>query len=208
MFYPIFWEQAQEMVAAALFGGSCGDYTGAGRRVEGAHSDPTMMRALRLLEARELQEQLALVRRWVDCELRPEDRPLVLAVWRVGWLGWRTVGRELGLPGWWCRSRFDELTQQLFSWLAWPTPPKELPMARSRDGEALCWHCQRAGWTCLCTWPHDVMPGSYIEERRDGGGTVRVLVGCRFYWPELQDQVRVFRRLLPDGYKNEKCEGE
>lgn len=82
-FYPSLFEQARSKSDDALIGGSHGDYAGANRKGRGGHADPTAQRALGLLEANDLSANLALVRRWIEVEVTLEDRPLLLAVWRM-----------------------------------------------------------------------------------------------------------------------------
>ncbi|MCL6558131.1 MAG: hypothetical protein K6U74_04880 [Firmicutes bacterium] len=115
--FPVLWEQACLMAENALEGGSHGDLTGTGRHPTGSHGDPTARRALALVQARSLKSKLKLIEQWINTRLPPEDRPLLLAIWRYGWLGWPAVARELGRGAGECRRRWAVMVKGLTNWL-------------------------------------------------------------------------------------------
>ena len=56
------------------------------------------------------------------------------------------------------------------------------------EPESICWTCMRAGWGCLCEWPHCRIPGIHTvscEVDFDGNPLERVMV-CQSYWPEKE----------------------
>jgi len=115
--YPTLFQQVRERAADAVEGGNHGDLSRINRRPQGGHSDPTARKALALLEAGDLAAQLSLIREWIDTLLAPEDRPVLLAVWRQGFLGWERAAREVGLEAVECQRRWSGMVTQLTGWL-------------------------------------------------------------------------------------------
>ena len=67
------------------------------RRSTGAHSDPTAARALTLVKIDTSVQLLVLIRKWLDYELKPQDRVLVICTWRR--LSWETISKKHQMVG-------------------------------------------------------------------------------------------------------------
>lgn len=113
--FPGLWAKAQGEVEDIIEG--CGHRELSGIQGAGGHSDPTGNRAARLAEAHDLTIILEKVRQWIDKELPPGDRPLLLAVWRYPF-GWYWIARELhrGVPE--CRNNWIHLCSKLEDFLS------------------------------------------------------------------------------------------
>lgn len=113
---PGLWTQFNENIEDALEGSSHGVYVGIGRG-HGSHSDPTARRAGRLYEVNILAGDLALVRKWIDTQLNPGDRLLLLAMWRQGAFGWFYVARTLRTEAGKCKEQWSRMCKQLEEYL-------------------------------------------------------------------------------------------
>ena len=71
-----------------------------GSRYTGRYSDPTGSKAVRLLEAEEEGRHILLVGQWINTELRPRDRPLLINRWRRH--NWPDIARRQGVDAWEC----------------------------------------------------------------------------------------------------------
>lgn len=89
----------------------------AGGRGGSLHSDPTARKAILLLELSDLITILRLVRQWIDCELIPNRRPLLLSVWRLGKYGWQHVAKERCMGVVQCQEWWQQLTESLLTYL-------------------------------------------------------------------------------------------
>jgi hypothetical protein len=52
--------------------------------------------------------------------------------------------------------------------------------------QSICWTCMKAGWECLCQWPHCRIPGMCTVKcgfDLNSNPLERVVV-CQGYWPE------------------------
>lgn len=116
-YYPSLWNQIRSREEDTLEGGAHGDYSGSGRVPLGVHSDPTTARALALAEVSTLAGKLEQVREWIDTQLYPGDRSLLLEVWRSRELSWRWTARQLSLGVSECLERWSKLVEQLSEWL-------------------------------------------------------------------------------------------
>lgn len=114
--YPALWAQARGEVEDALEGNRGPGFVEVNRD-QGGHSDSTAARAAKLLEANILAGDLNRVRMWIDTRLPPEDRPLLLAVWRARNLGWWWVARELRREMARCVDRWNQLCNDLQEFL-------------------------------------------------------------------------------------------
>lgn len=77
------------------------------------HSDPTANKAILLADGSVLEDILCGVRAWIDADLPPQDRPLLIAVWRSRNYGWFYVSRELKREVRRCQARWSILTSHL-----------------------------------------------------------------------------------------------
>lgn len=111
--FPGLWEMVHGQVEDIIEGGSAGDFTTTGRYSGGTHGDPTGKRAIHLYEINNLAGELWKVRSWIDTQLPPGDRPLLVAAWRAGPLGWRWVARELRTGVAECIDRWSHLCNNL-----------------------------------------------------------------------------------------------
>ena len=117
--YPVLWEQSHVMADDALYGRS-GKEPGADRKAEGVHSDPTANRGIALYEAHSLADGLAQVRAWIDSRLPPENRILLIAIWRMISFGWGRVARETGRLGVGeCQRTWGAMVENLAAQLNW-----------------------------------------------------------------------------------------
>lgn len=114
--FPGLWYQVNEDIEDTFGCGSHEVYVEIGRG-HGSHSDPTARRAAKLYDANILTGDLARVRQWIDTQLPPEDRHLLLAVWRAGNLGWFWVARELRSEVVECIYRWNRLCTNLQEFL-------------------------------------------------------------------------------------------
>lgn len=64
-------------------------------RRRSGHGDPTLGKTLRLLQLADAAAAISATGRWIEEELHPADRPLLLQVWRG--LGWSTIARRGGV---------------------------------------------------------------------------------------------------------------
>ena len=76
-------------------------------RSSGGVSDPVLSKVVRLDELSRAVLVGRLVRRWIDYELQPEDRPVLLAVWR---------GAKLDEGRW--RHRWETMTDNLAGYMS------------------------------------------------------------------------------------------
>ena len=116
-YFPNLYEQAQRQAEDALEGNVTVNLTKM-RSGQGGYSDRTGQMAVTLAEANLIASKLILIRQWIDEELNPDDRLILLSVWRSNrWGGWWWVSREIGLEVCGCRQRWDRLVQGLAAWL-------------------------------------------------------------------------------------------
>lgn len=115
--FPVYWQQALIDVEDDLEPSSSGNFDTVNRHGQGGHSDPTGDKALRLVDLSDLIDKLKKIRQWIDQELHPEDRALLVAMWRVGVYGWRVVARELRWEVQTCVLRWESLLTSLSGWM-------------------------------------------------------------------------------------------
>lgn len=110
--YPSLWSQVHESIEDALEGGSHGVIVEVGRDC-GRQSDSTAGRAIKLHEASTLAGDLVEVRTWIDLCPLPEDRALLIAIWRSRTLGWCWVSKELRMEVNKCIDQWNRLCDNL-----------------------------------------------------------------------------------------------
>lgn len=76
-------------------------------RSSGGVCDPVLSKVVRLDDLSRIVATGRLVRRWIDYELQPEDRPVLLAVWR---------GAKLDEGRW--RHRWETMTDNLAGYMS------------------------------------------------------------------------------------------
>ena len=81
------------------------------------HSDPTAKKGILLADGNELEVILRQAYEWINNELSPHDRPLLLAVWRLGKYGWYYTAKDQGREVWQCRYRWENMTAALAAYL-------------------------------------------------------------------------------------------
>lgn len=89
----------------------------AGGNRQSGHSDPTAKKAILLADGLAVEDILYNVRLWIDTQLSPRDRPLLISVWRSRDYGWSYVGRELNTEVWRCQARWHTITIQMAAYL-------------------------------------------------------------------------------------------
>lgn len=116
--FPELTEQARHLADDALHGNRGRDLSQPQRRSEGQVSDSTMKRGLQLAEALTLSDHLARVRQWIDTEMPPGDRELLLTTWRTHQYGeWKLVAKELGRDLTECLDWWNAMISDLAQWL-------------------------------------------------------------------------------------------
>ena len=116
-YFPSLHEQAQRQAEDALEGNVAASLT-ENRHGQGGYTDQTARRGIALAEASVLADKLTLVRQWIDEELNPDDRLILLSVWRGNrWDDWHWVSREMRMGVNECRQRWNRLIQGLAAWL-------------------------------------------------------------------------------------------
>ncbi len=113
--FPALMEQIELRRENILEG--CRQSAVAGGRKGSGHSDPTIKKALLLIEDSEMVKTLSLVRQWIDEELPPVARPLLLSVWRVGKYGWSWVAKDQDEGVKACRDGWESLVENMLSFL-------------------------------------------------------------------------------------------
>lgn len=113
--FPGLSEAAAEKRADILEQGRQGAFAGGFRG--GGTPDPTAYRAILLADGSELERILSQVGQWINFEMPPKDRPLLLAAWRLGRFGWHWVAKDLKVEVWQCRFQWDKLTAGLAAYL-------------------------------------------------------------------------------------------
>jgi hypothetical protein len=97
----------------------------AGGNKQSGHSDQTASRGILLADGSEIENILNSIKKWIDLEMSPGDRALLIAVWRSRHCGWHYVSKETRLEVWTCYSKWITLTKQLAAYLnqsAGPAP--------------------------------------------------------------------------------------
>lgn len=114
-YYPILFEWLENSREDIFHGYRQTAYVG-GNRGSG-HSDPTARKAERLLKLQHIEGLLAGVGEWINNDLEPYDRPVLIEFWRLRHLGLHWVARSLNMEAWRCKARWDIMTKSLMNYL-------------------------------------------------------------------------------------------
>ena len=99
--YPFLWNYLQSQRKEILYYYHSSSDVGSGVR-SSFHSDPTAGRGIKLAQLGERKVKIILAGQWIDGKLRPEDRPVLIKVWRGCGLRywevvrWQTMVHDLG----------------------------------------------------------------------------------------------------------------
>ncbi|CVK17542.1 hypothetical protein [Sporomusa sphaeroides] len=80
-----------------------------------SYSDSTGSKAVKLVMLEEEYRSTILISRWIDTELRPRDRPLLINRWRR--LDWMAISRRSGVDAWTCITAWNLMIMQLTEYL-------------------------------------------------------------------------------------------
>ena len=109
--YPKLWEQASERRDDLLYRGRQGAFAGGGRG--SGHADITGKRGAALGDLGSLTRELVITSDFIEDLTDPEERKLLLVVWRVGHGGLSIVGRCIGWPEERCREVWQTMCIRL-----------------------------------------------------------------------------------------------
>lgn len=102
------------------------NYSAYTRSTETNHADPTGNRVVKILELSKLERALKITAKWLDNELFPDNRSLLLDVWRG--YPWRFIARR---EGWQCMETWNQMTTSLANYMNRSAGP-----ASGQDGDA------------------------------------------------------------------------
>lgn len=80
-----------------------------------SYSDSTGSKAVKLVMLEGEYRNTILISKWIDTELRPRDRPLLISRWRR--LDWLEISRRLGVDAWACITAWNMMAMQLTEYL-------------------------------------------------------------------------------------------